>query len=210
MTTALRNSLVLGVGVGDDGDGADGGRGVDGRSGPASRGRRLIDQLAFSPLVIPGLVLGLGIAFVYLRSPLPIYGTLFILLIAYCTRYMPYGMRYAVSVMTQISSRAGGVGAGQRGQLVDRRSAGCSLPLLAPALLAGWVYIFVVSFRELSSSILLYSPGNEVLSILIWEQFENASFTVLPRSACSWCSALVVLVGDRLQGRRPGRACSAD
>ncbi|HET7735035.1 MAG TPA: ABC transporter permease subunit, partial [Nocardioidaceae bacterium] len=55
--------------------------------------RQTVDHLAFIPLVIPGLVLGLSISFVYLRSPVPIYGTIFILLIAYCTRYMPYGMR---------------------------------------------------------------------------------------------------------------------
>ena len=191
--TALRNSLLLGAGsatlvmalmaVA---------AWVVVRSGIP--GRKLLDHLAFTPLVIPGLVLGVGIAFVYLRSPLPIYGTLFILLIAYCTRYLPYGMRYAVSGMQSISSEleesAQVSGAGWWDTF--RR---ILLPLIAPALLAGWVYIFVVSFRELSSSILLYTPGNEVLSITIFELYANARFGELAALGVVMVLILAVLVG---------------
>jgi iron(III) transport system permease protein len=157
------------------------------------RGRGVIDQLAFVPLVIPGLVLGLALSFVYLRSPVPIYGTIYILLIAYCTRYLPYGMRYAGTSMQQIA-----------GELEESAQVcGASwwqtfrrvlLPLLSPGLIAGWVYILVVSFRELSSSILLYTPGNEVLSILIFEQFENGEFTLLAALGVVMVLTLVVLV----------------
>jgi len=156
-------------------------------------GRQILDHIAFSPLVIPGLVLGVGIAFVYLRSPLPIYGTLLILLIAYCTRYLPYGMRYAVSGMQTISTeleesaQVSGAGWGATFRRV-------LLPLIAPALLAGWVYIFVVSFRELSSSILLYTPGNEVLSISIWELYANARFGELSALGVIMVLILAVLV----------------
>ena len=142
-------------------------------------GRKLLDILSFTPLVVPGLVLGLSLQFVYLRigSSL-IYGTIWILLIAYCTRYMPYGMRYAVTSMQQISNELEESAAvsGATWWQVFRR---VLLPLLMPGLLAGWIYIFVVSFRELSSSILLYSSDSTVLSILIWEQFENGKFTIL-------------------------------
>jgi iron(III) transport system permease protein len=157
------------------------------------RFRGLLDQLAFVPLVIPGLVLGLGISFVYLRSPIPIYGTIFILLIAYCTRYMPYGMRYAVTSMHQISSEleeSAQVSGASWWQTFRR----VLLPLLSPGLVAGFIYILTVSFRELSSSILLYSPGNEVLSILIFEQFENGSFTILAALGVVMVLTLVVLV----------------
>lgn len=157
-------------------------------------GRQILDQLAFAPLVIPGLVLGVGIAFVYLRSPLPIYGTIFILLIAYCTRYLPYGMRYAVSGMQTISAEleesAQVSGAGWWSTF--RR---VLLPLIAPGLLAGWVYIFVVSFRELSSSILLYTPGNEVLSISIFELYANARFGELSALGVIMVLVLALMVG---------------
>ena len=156
-------------------------------------GRKLLDLLSFAPLVIPGLVLGLALQFVYLRSPIPIYGTIWILLIAYCTRYMPYGMRYAVTSMQQISSELEESAAvsGATWWQVFRR---VLLPLLMPGLLAGWIYIFVVSFRELSSSILLYSSGNEILSILIWEQFENGKFTTLAALGVVMVAVLMVLV----------------
>jgi iron(III) transport system permease protein len=156
-------------------------------------GRGLVEQLSFVPLVIPGIVLGLALIFVYLRSPVPIYGTLLLLLIAYCTKYMPYGMRYATTSMTQISSELeeSAMVSGASWWTTFRR---VLLPLLSPGLMAGFVYILVVSFRELSSSILLYSPGNEVLSILMWEQFENGSFNVLAAIGVLMVIALVVMV----------------
>ena len=156
-------------------------------------GRGLVEQLSFVPLVIPGIVLGISIAFVYLRFPIPVYGTLLILLIAYCTKYMPYGMRYATTSMTQISSELEESAhvSGASWWTTFRR---VLLPLLSPGIMAGFVYILVVSFRELSSSLLLYSPGNEVLSILIWEQFENGSFNVLAAIGVLMVLALVIMV----------------
>jgi iron(III) transport system permease protein len=134
-------------------------------------GRWVVDGLASAPLVIPGLVVGVALLFVYLRSPLPIFGTIWILLIAYLTRYMPYGMRYSTASMYQIgieleeSAQMSGATWWQSFRRV-------MLPLLVPGLLAGWLYIFLVSFRELSSSILLYTPGNEVLSVIIFSRWE--------------------------------------
>jgi iron(III) transport system permease protein len=199
--TALRNSVLLGIGAASA---------VMFLTAVASwvvvrtrtPGRRLLDVLAFTPLVIPGLVLGIALLFVYLRTSVPIYGTLWILLIAYATRYLPYGMRYATAAMGQTS-----------GELEESAQiCGASwwqtfrrvlLPLASSGILAGWVYILVVSFRELSSSILLYSPGKEVLSILIWEQFENGQFTTL--AAIGFCMVLIlvalVLVAYRFGAR---------
>lgn len=190
--TALKNSLILGVGTATL---VMAGMAIAAWVVVRSKvpGRMIVDQLSFLPLVIPGLVLGLALSFVYLRSPVPIYGTLFILLIAYVTRYMPYGMRYAVTSMQQISAEleeSAHVSGASWWQTFRR----VLLPLLAPGLMAGWIYILVVSFRELSSSILLYSPGNEVLSILIFEQYENGEFTVLSALGVLMVLTLVVLV----------------
>jgi iron(III) transport system permease protein len=165
-------------------------------------GRQIIDHLSFLPLVVPGLVLGLAVAFVYLRSPIPIYGTLWILLIAYFIRGMPYAMRYALASMSQISGEleeSAQVSGANWWQTFRR----VLLPLMAPGLIAAWVYIFITSFRELSSSILLYSPGNEVLSILIWDQYENGDFTVLAALGVVMLllTVAVVLAAHRLTGR---------
>ncbi|WP_234010685.1 ABC transporter permease [Streptomyces sp. SPB074] len=156
-------------------------------------GRGLLDLLAFTPIVIPGLVLGLALAFVYLRVPLPVYGTLLILLLSYCTRYLPYGMRYSSSAMAQMapeleeSAQVSGASWFQTFRRV-------LLPLMSNGATAGWIYILVVSFRELSSTILLYSPGKEVLAVLIWEQFGNGQFTTLAALGVCMILILVVLV----------------
>ncbi len=156
-------------------------------------GRRLLDLLAFTPLVIPGLVLGLALSFVYLRVNLPIYGTLLILLISYVTRYLPYGMRYASAAMAQLSAELeeSAMVSGASWAQTFRR---VLVPLASSGILAGFVYILVVSFRELSSTILLYSPGKEVLSVLLWEQFENGQLTTLAAIGVGMVLILVALV----------------
>jgi iron(III) transport system permease protein len=157
-------------------------------------GRWLVDNLAFMPLVVPGLVLGVALLAVYLRLKwLPVYGTLWILFIAYLTRYMPYGMRYASTSMFQIgreleeSALMSGAGWFQTFRRV-------LLPLLVPGFVAGWIYIFVVSFRELGSTVIIYSPGHEVLSIAIWQQWNDGLLPQLSALGVMLVGFLVVLV----------------
>jgi iron(III) transport system permease protein len=157
-------------------------------------GRSLVDNLAFLPLTIPGLVLGVALLTIYLRIPIPIYGTLWILFMAYLTRYMPYGMRYASTSMFQIG-RELEESAHMSGASWWHTFRRVILPLLAPGLIAGWIYIVIVSFRELGSSVLLYSPGKEVLSIVIWEQWRDGLLTEVSALGVMLIGGLIVLVG---------------
>jgi len=158
-----------------------------------ARGRWLVGGLAFVPLVMPGIVLGEALLFTYLRLPVPVYGTLWILLIAYVTRHLPYGMASATASMHQVGSELeeSARASGARWWPTFRRVV---LPLAAPGLLAGWLAIATLSLRELSSSIVVYSPGNEVLSIRIWEQYENGSFPELAALGVLIVVAVVPLV----------------
>jgi iron(III) transport system permease protein len=158
-------------------------------------GRLIVDQLTFLPMIIPGLVMGVAISFVYLRNPLPIpiYGTMLILLIAYVTRFMPYGMRYAASSLTQISAEleeSAAVSGASWLQTVRR----IVLPLMVSGLTAGWIYIVIVSIRELSSSILLYSPGNEVLAIVTFQLYEKGEMTTVSALGVLMVLTLVAFV----------------
>lgn len=167
-------------------------------------GRWMIDGVASLPLAVPGLVIGVALLFVYLRSPVPVYGTLWLLLIAYVTRELPYGMRYSVASMLQVHSdlEESAQTSGASWLQTFRRVV---LPLIAPGLAAGWIYLVIVSLRELSSSILLYSPGNEVLSILMWEQWQNGQFTQLAALAILMVAVLCVLLAVAYRwGLRPG------
>ena len=68
------------------------------------------------------------------------------------------------------------------------------LPLLKPGLLAGWIYVMIVSIRELSTSILLYSPDTQVISIVIWELWENGQYVELSALGVLFILSLFVLV----------------
>ena len=169
-------------------------------------GRWMLDNLASLPLVFPGLVLGLAIMVCYLTIDIGIYGTLWIMFIAYVTRFLPYGMRYNSASMLQIHKELEESAAmsGASWAMTFRRVV---LPLLKPGLLAGWIYVMIVSIRELSSSILLYSPGTEVVSIMIWELWQNGEYVELSALGVMLIGALFVLVMlAQLVGRRFGIA----
>ncbi|MEO5846063.1 MAG: iron ABC transporter permease [Caldimonas sp.] len=156
-------------------------------------GRWLLDNLASLPMVFPGLVLGLALMVFYLNVDIGVYGTIWILFIAYVTRFMPYGLRFNTTSMLQIhkeleeSSAMSGASWGTTFRRII-------LPLLKPGLVAGWIYIMIVSIRELSSSILLYSPGTEVISIVIWELWENGQYVELSALGVLFILMLFVLV----------------
>jgi iron(III) transport system permease protein len=167
------------------------------------RGGGTVDVLVSAPLAIPGIVLGAALLSVYLRLPLvSIYGTLWILLLAYVTRFMPYGMRFASAALQRLGrdleEAAHVSGAGFR-----RTFRRILLPLLLPGLAAGWIYVMIVSVREFSASILLYTPRTEVLSVWIFEQYEAGRFTELSALAMLLIAGLTV--GAALVFRLGGR-----
>jgi len=154
----------------------------------------VLDALAFAPIAIPGVIVGAGILVAYLMLPIPVYNTIWILLIAYVTLYLPYGMRFASSGITQIHRELEEVaamsGAGL-GQIFGR----IMLPLLAPVLLAGWIYVFVLAVRELGASIFLVGPGTHVLgtiSLTMWE--EGGSYGAVAALGVIQIIPLIVIV----------------
>jgi iron(III) transport system permease protein len=157
------------------------------------RGRWILDNIASLPMVFPGLVLGLSIMIFYLNVDVGVYGTIWIMLIAYVTRFMPYGLRYNTTSMLQIHRELEESAAmsGASWGVTFRR---IILPLLKPGLLAGWIYVMIVSIRELSTSILLYSPDTQVISIVIWELWENGQYVELSALGVMFILALLVLV----------------
>jgi iron(III) transport system permease protein len=156
-------------------------------------GRWLLDNLASLPMVFPGIVLGLSVMIFYLNFDIGIYGTIWILFIAYLTRFLPYGVRYTTTSMLQIHKELEESAAmgGASWWATFRR---IILPLLKPGMIAGWIYIVIVSIRELATSILLYSPGTEVVSIMIWELWENGQYVELSALGVLFILALFFLV----------------
>ena len=157
------------------------------------RGRWILDNVASLPMVFPGLVLGLSIMIFYLNVDVGVYGTIWIMLIAYVTRFMPYGLRYNTTSMLQIH-RELEESAAMSGASWGTTFRRIILPLLKPGLLAGWIYVMIVSIRELSTSILLYSPDTQVISIVIWELWENGQYVELSALGVLFILSLLVLV----------------
>ncbi len=140
------------------------------------RGRGILESITFLPITIPGIVLGVSLIWVYLTLPIPIYGTIWVLLLAYITKYMPYGIRAASATMVQINKEleeASNVSGASWRQTFWR----VIIPLLMPGFMAGWIYISIVSLRELSTSILLYSYNSVVLSIMAFDLWEGGQYT---------------------------------
>jgi iron(III) transport system permease protein len=167
-------------------------------------GRWLLDGIASLPMVFPGLVLGLSIMIFYLNVDIGIYGTIWIMLIAYVTRFMPYGLRYSTTSMLQIH-RELEESAAMSGASWSTTFRRIVLPLLKPGLLAGWIYVMIVSIRELSTAILLYSPDTQVISVIIWELWENGQYVELSALGVLFIVMLFVLVmAAQALGRRYG------
>jgi iron(III) transport system permease protein len=167
-------------------------------------GRALLDAAASLPIAVPGLVLGLAMMLVFIHLPIGIYGTLWILLLAYITRFLPYGVRYGSVSMLQIHHELE-ESALMSGATWTSTLRHVVLPLLKPGLVAGWIYVVIVSMRELSSSLLLYSPGSEVISVVIWELWENGQHAELSALGVLFILLLLALVSvAQLLGRRFG------
>jgi iron(III) transport system permease protein len=141
-------------------------------------GSWLLDFLAFVPITVPGIVLGMALILLYVAFPIPIYGTIWMLLIAYVTRYIPYGMRAASGSIVQIHSELEEAAAASGASWWETFKR-VTLPLLRPGFVAGWVYICIVSFREFSTSVLLATGESRVLSILLFNMFEQGQVTVV-------------------------------
>ncbi|HTN12030.1 MAG TPA: iron ABC transporter permease [Acetobacteraceae bacterium] len=171
------------------------------RRGP---GGRTIDQLAMLSLVFPGIVLGVAVMEVYLRVPLPIYGTLWIIAIAYVIRFMPFGMRYVYAGVLQLHSELEEAGAvSGAGYLATLRR--IVAPLLAPAMMAGWLFIFLIANKELAIAVLLAGPSSQVAAVAVFDLWVNGQGGELAAFGLLW-TVLMTLVAFAFfaQSRRGG------
>jgi len=156
------------------------------------RGKWLLDHLASFTLVFPGVVLGVALLVTYLTLPIPLYGTLWILVIAYITRYTPYGIRYCYPGLLQISKELeeSAQMSGAPWGTVFRKIV---VPLMMPSLFAGWIFIFLLSVRELSVAILLSRPGSQVIAVAIYDMWDDGEIVQIAAFSI-WLTALLVAI----------------
>jgi len=130
-------------------------------------GRSPIDGLVFIPWAFPGTAMALGLLWAYVDFPIPIYGTIWIILIAYVTRFLPYGLRAVSSTIIQVHKELeeASVVCGAGFLATFRR---VLIPMMRPGVMAGWIILVTIFLREFSATLFLYSPGAEPLGPLLY------------------------------------------
>jgi iron(III) transport system permease protein len=167
----------------------------------ALRGRKLLDYASLIPLGLPGIVVAVALIQFWLRMPLPIYGTLLIILLAYTGRYVPLGVRSANAAFRQIdpsleeTARVTGAG-----WLRTFRSV--TLPLARPGLFAGWLLVFIPAIQELSASILLFSSGSITLAVAVYNLYETGALE--PVAALAIVTMVIITAAIGLATRLAG------
>jgi iron(III) transport system permease protein len=138
----------------------------------AIRGYRMLGFLATAPVAIPGIVLGVGLFLSYARPPLVLYGTLWILLLAFVTIALPAAYQQLQSafrsVHTDLEDASRILGSTRLRTLRD-----ITAPLLRTSVIATWCFIFVGVIRELSAAIMLFTSETKVISVLIFDLNES-------------------------------------
>lgn len=160
------------------------------------RGRWFLSFVTAIPIAVPGLVLAMGVLRVYINAPSPInyiYGTVWILMLAYMTRFLPFGMGAVSSVLLTLepeldeSSRVCGAS-------WLRTMKNITLPLLKPGLICGWLVLFIIYIRELGVSILLYGRESEVMSVALFLIYDTEPMELTAAFAIIQTAMLLGLV----------------
>ena len=159
------------------------------------------------PYAVPGIVLAIACILLFLR-PLPLVGSLYatawIILIAYCMRFLTLAMKPVATAIGRIprelDEAAAVSGAGPL-----RRMATIAMPISAPAAVAGGLLVFMSAFNELTVSALLWSSGNETLGIVLFSLEEAGLGTHAAAIAVATIVVVVAMLAvlDRFAARLP-------
>jgi iron(III) transport system permease protein len=163
----------------------------------------IIEGISMLPISFPGLVLGVGLLWAFIT--LPIYGTVWILILAFIIKYIPHGIRFISEPLLQIHKDledASRVSGGSIGYTLRR----IVLSLLRPAMLGGWIYVAMITFRELGTVVLLVSPQNQTISFTLFNMWYTgyiekavAASMVLILAVLILISAIMIISKARLR-----------
>jgi iron(III) transport system permease protein len=169
-------------------------------------GRQALDVLAFIPIAIPGVMIGVALIYVYITfgAILPIYGTIWIITIAYVTQYLPFGTRATGGVMLQLHpelEEAGSTSGAGKLRILRR----ITFPLIWPAFGAVWIWVLAHALRELSSALLLQGRNNPVIPTLLWDYWSGGEPNRTAAGGLWLTVALVLfLIAWRIVSQRAG------
>jgi iron(III) transport system permease protein len=156
-------------------------------------GSGMIEYLVMFPQAVPRMVFGLAILWAWLHMPIPLYGTLWLLGIAYFTVLLPLGVRTLAGVVLQVDKSleecARVCGASWTHQMRT-----ITLPLLRPGIVAGWLLLFIASVRELGVSIYLMGPDSKVIAPAIVSSWSSAGTELTAAMAIIQTATILIAV----------------
>jgi iron(III) transport system permease protein len=155
------------------------------------RGSHWLDTLASLPLVFPAIVLGLAFLEIFVHGGAAVYGSLLSLVIVSVVAYMPYGLRYAqlgvIQIHPELEEAAAISGASRLTGFVR-----VVLPLLVPALISCWLFVFLLAVRAVSLVLLLAGPDSQVVAVALFDFWNNGQVGELAALGCVWTAIMTV------------------
>lgn len=140
------------------------------------RGRQILEYIVLMPIAVPGIAFGVGVVLLWLKLPVAVYGTLWIIVLALVGRFSAYAVRSISASLVQVhpeleeSARISGYGWLKTLSFV-------TLPLIRPSIIASWMLLYSIFFTELSMVILLYTAETRTFSILSFEVWNQGNFS---------------------------------
>ncbi|MFG2169860.1 ABC transporter permease [Streptomyces niveus] len=157
-----------------------------------SPGRRALEFVAMAPLAVPAIVLGLGLLWTWLVMPLPVYGTMAVLVVAFLAVFLPQGYRGVAASILQVD-RDLEDSAVLLGAPRARAVAHVTLPLMRVGMVSTLLLLLMLCMRELSAALFLFTSDTRLLSIMIFDNFDNGAMQGAATVSLLYCGVILVI-----------------
>lgn len=155
-------------------------------------GRRIIEFVAMSPLAVPAIVLGIGLLWTWLVMPFPLYGTIGVLVVAFVAVFLPQGYRGVSASILQID-RDLEDSAVMLGARRTRAVSYVTLPLMRVGMISTLLLLLMLCMRELSAALFLFTSDTRLLSILIFDNYDNGAMQGAAQVSLLYCGVIVII-----------------
>lgn len=165
------------------------------------RGRAALDVITFLPHALPGVIIGIALTFVFVQPPmqrLELFGTVWIIVLGLTVSYIAFGSRTMIGAFSQLHQEMEEAGrtSGARWPVIMRRIV---LPLLLPSFISGWIWVASHALRNFSIPLMLSTRESQVLSVLMWDTWEDGHPGQTSALGVMMIFALAILtIGGRL------------
>jgi iron(III) transport system permease protein len=164
-------------------------------------GSRYLDLLGTIPYAVPHTVTAIAMILAWARPPVSLYGTLWIILVAYLAVYLPFAVRTTNVTLQQVHDSLEEAARTSGAKLLARLR-DVILPLARPGMVAGWILVFMPALRELTVSILLYGHRTETIGVVVYNMQDAGYSEVAAALAC--VVIVLIIIGNTLLRKLTG------